>query len=184
MDALSRFDKKELGLILMLVFVVIFGGLFNFAISPRIDAYRGATQIEDTLSKVVENGDLLEDQLAKLAEDVSSLQRRLHGDMASLPEKEIESFVIGKLQRLSWQNDVQLVGIEPLVGDTIESFRELLFRVNLTGDYHDLYQWLQDVSGELGFVLIKQYEMRPIDNVSTQPKLVVQLTMATYGAPP
>lgn len=184
MGALSRFNKKELGLILTLTFVVIFGGVFNFVVSPRIDAYRGVTEIEDTLSRVIENGDLLDEQLSKLAVDVSSLQRRLHGDMASLPEKEIESHVIGKLQRLSWQNDVQLIGIEPAVGDTIDSFRELLFRVNLTGDYHDLYQWLQDVSGELGFVLVKQYEMRPIDTLSVEPKLAVKLTMATYGATP
>lgn len=181
-DVIGRYDRKELGLIIALIFFSISALAFTYVVFPKIKTYRATAQIETTLSKVVENGDLLDNQLSQLDRDVASLQRRLHGDMASLPEKEIESYVIGKLQRLSWKNDVQLIGIEPSVGETIESFRELLFRVNLSGDYHDMYQWLQDVSDELGFVLIKQYEMRPIDGSSLQPNLSVKLTMATYGA--
>jgi len=179
---LSRYDRKELATIITLVFFLITALAYTYVVAPRLKQYRATAQIENTLSKVAEDGDQLDIQLSRLDKDVASLQRRLHGDMASLPEKEIESYVIGKLQRLSWQNDIQLVGIEPSTGETIESFRELLFRVNLSGDYHDMYQWLQDVSDELGFVLVKQYEMRPINDVSGQPNLSVSLTMATYGA--
>ena len=78
------------------------------------------------------------------------------------------------------QNDIQLVGIEPSAGATIESFHEILFRVNLAGDYLDMYQWLREVSSELGFVLVKQYEMQPMDNLAQNPRLSVKLTMATY----
>lgn len=182
MSAISRFDRKELALIITLVFVSAAALGITYVVLPKFKDYQSTTQSEETLSQVVENGDLLDNQLARLGGDVSSLQRRLHGDMASLPEKEIESHVIGRLQRLSWKNNVQLVGIEPSAGETIDSFRELLFRVNLTGDYHDMYQWIKDVSDDLGFVLIKQYEMRPMDRLSTEPKLSVDLTMATYGA--
>jgi Tfp pilus assembly protein PilO len=102
--------------------------------------------------------------------------------MASLPLKEIESHVVGKLQQISWQNDIQLVGIEPSSGDTIETFHEILFRVTLAGDYLDMYEWLRQVSADLGFVLVKQYEMKPLDNRTQNPRLSVQLTMATYRA--
>ena len=47
-------------------------------------------------------------------------------------------------------------------------------------DYFDMYEWLGDVSSDLGFVLIKQYEMQAKDNLSLQPRLAVTLTMATY----
>ena len=181
-NLIGRYDRKELAIIIALIFFSTSALAFTYVVSPRVKTYRATAQIETTLIKVVENGDLLDNQLSQLGKDVASLQRRIHGDMASLPEKEIESYVIGKLQRLSWQNNVQLIGIEPSVGETIESFRELLFQVSLSGDYHDMYQWLQDVSDELGFVLIKQYEMRPIDNTSLSPNLSVKLTMATYGA--
>lgn len=169
-------------MIIALMLFLISALAFTYLVLPKIKSYRATAQIESTLIKVVENGDLLDNQLAQLGKDVASLRKRLHGDMASLPEKEIESYVIGKLQRLSWKNDIQLIGIEPSIGETIETFRELLFRVNLSGDYHDMYQWLQDASDELGFVLIKHYEMRSIDDSSLQPNLSVKLTMATYGA--
>ena len=179
---LSRFDRKELWLILAATVCAVMVLLFTSLVLPKVKIYRGVSNTENTLSKVVENGDALDKQLAQLNSDIELLERRLHGDMASLPEKEIEAYVVGKLQRMSWQNNVQLVGIEPSAGATIESFHEILFRVSLAGDYFDLYQWLREVSSDLGFVLIKQYEMKPMDNLSQQPRLSVTLTMATYRA--
>ena len=180
LTALNRFDRKELSLILTITVFTVIALLFTYGVLPKIKIYRGVSKTEVTLNKVVENGDLLDTQLTQLHDDIELLQRRLHGDMASLPEKEIEAYVIGKLQRMSWQNNVQLVGVEPSAGATIESFREILFRVSLAGNYFDLFHWLQDVSSELGFVLIKQYEMKPTDNLSPSPQLSVKLTMATY----
>lgn len=180
--ALSRFDKREFTLILAVTVLVVMTLLFTYFVVPKIKTFRGIAKTEVTLQKVVESGDLLDTQLAQLQGDIDVLQRRLHGDMASLPEKEIEAYVVGKLQRMSWQNNVQLVGIEPSDGATIESFHEILFRVSLAGDYFDMYQWLREVGSELGFVLIKQYEMKPLDNLSQQPRLSVTLTMATYRA--
>ncbi len=182
LSALNRFDRKELCLILALAVFTVMSLLFTYLVLPKIKIYRGVSQTEITLTKVVENGNLLDNQLAQSRRDIDVLQRRLHGDMASLPEKEIEAYVIGKLQRISWHNNVQLVGIEPSAGATIESFHEILFRVRLAGDYFDMYQWLQDVNSELGFVLIKQYEMKPMEKFSRNPRLSVQLTMATYRA--
>jgi len=182
LSVLSRYDRRELALILFLLVFAVLTLQFTYTVLPKIKTYSSITKEEVTLNKVVENGDLLDTQLTQLRGDIESMQRRLQGDMASLPEKEIEAFVVGKLQRISWQNNVQLVGIEPSDGATIESFHEILFRVSLAGDYFDMYQWLREVSSELGFVLIKQYEMKPIDSLSQQPRLSVTLTMATYRA--
>ena len=182
LSILGRFDKREFSLILAGIVFAVMALLFTYLVVPKIKIFRDVSTTEVTLKKVVENGDLLDTQLAQLQGDIDLLQHRLHGDMASLPEKEIEAYVVGKLQRMSWQNNVQLVGIEPSDGATIESFHEILFRVSLAGDYFDMYQWLREVSSELGFVLIKQYEMKPIDSLSQQPRLSVTLTMATYRA--
>jgi len=179
---LNRFDRRELAIILALVVFATSSLLFTYLTLPKIRVYLDIAKTESTLSKAVESGELLDNQIAQLRGDIESLQRRLHGDMASLPEKQIEAHVIGKLQKLSWQNNVQLVAIEPSAGATIESFHEILFRVTLAGDYFDMYQWLQDVSNELGFVLIKQYEMNPMNDASEGPRLSVKLDMATYRA--
>ena len=104
----------------------------------------------------------------------------LHGDLAGLPAKELTAYTVGRLQSISWQNRVELVGVEPMEGEDIESFHELLFRVRLTGDYFDLYNWLRDLSRELGFIVIKQYEMAPISLSDQNPRLRAELTIAAY----
>lgn len=179
---LSRFSRRDLFLILTLLVFVLTSLVFTFLLLPKIKSYIAVTKTESILRMVVDNGDLLDNQIAALSSDIDSLQRRLHGDMASLPVKEIEAHVVGKLQQISWQNDIQLVGIEPSAGATIETFHEILFRVTLAGEYLNMYQWLREVSTELGFVLVKQYEMQPLDNRAQNPRLSVQLTMATYRA--
>jgi Tfp pilus assembly protein PilO len=179
---LSRFGRRDLLLILTLLVFTVTSLAFTFLVLPKIKNYLAVTRTESALAMVVDNGEILGAQIKNIGSDIDSLQRRLHGDMASLPLKEIESHVVGKLQQISWQNDIQLVGIEPSSGDTIETFHEILFRVTLAGDYLDMYEWLRQVGADLGFVLVKQYEMKPMDNRTQNPRLSVQLTMATYRA--
>jgi Tfp pilus assembly protein PilO len=179
---LNRFSRRDFVLILSLVTFVVTALAVTFLLLPKIKTYLAVKKTESTLAMVVDNGDVLENQIEELDASIETLRRRLHGDMASLPMKEIEAHVVGKLQQISWQNDVQLVGIEPLAGETIETFHEILFHVSLTGDYLDMYQWLREVSADLGFVLVKEYEMQPVDSRAQNPRLAVELTMATYRA--
>jgi len=181
-SVLNRFGRRDLLLMLTLLVFAVTSLAFTFLVLPKIKTYLAVTRTETALAMVVDDGDILGTRIKTVGSDIDSLQRRLHGDMASLPMKEIESHVVGKLQQISWQNDIQLVGIEPSSGDTIETFHEILFRVSLAGDYLDMYEWLQQVGADLGFVLVKQYEMKPMDNRTQNPRLSVQLTMATYRA--
>ena len=179
---LSRFGRREFFLILSLV---VFAGtsiLFTFLVLPSLKTYLQVSKSQKSLSSVVIAGKELDSQLDQFREDIDLLEHRLHGDMASLPEKEIEAHIVGKLQQISWQNNVLLVGVEPSTGDTVESYNEILFRVTLAGDYPDLYQWLREVGDELGFVLIKQYEMQTLDDAARNPLLSVNLTMSTFRA--
>ena len=181
-SALDRFSRRDFLLILSLLVFALTSLAFTFLVLPQLKTLLAAKRTETALAMVVDNGELLDNQIISLSGDIESLQRRLHGDMASLPLKEIESHIVGKLQQVSWQNDVQLLGIEPSAGATIETFHEILFRVTLAGNYPNMYQWLREVSADLGFVLVKQFEMKPLDNRAQNPRLSVQLTMATYRA--
>ena len=180
--SLNRFGQRDFFLILSIVVLAVTTLMFTFLVLPPLKTYLQVSKSEASLNNVVIGGENLNNQLNQFRSDIDVLERRLHGDMASLPEKEIEAHIVGKLQQISWQNNVQLVGVEPSAGDTVESFHEILFRVTLAGDYQDLYQWLREVSDELGFVLIKQYEMRTLDNAAKNPLLSVNLTMSTYRA--
>jgi len=179
---LIRFGRREFFLILSMAVLTVTALLFTFLVLPPLKTYLQISKSESSLSNVAIGGEELNSQLDQFRQDIESLERRLHGDMASLPEKEIEAHIVGKLQQISWENNVQLVGVEPSAGDTVESFHEILFRVTLAGNYADLYRWLREVGDELGFVLIKQYEMQTLDDVANNPLLSVKLTMSTYRA--
>jgi Tfp pilus assembly protein PilO len=181
-SALSRFGRRDFSLILGIVALGVTTLLFTFLVLPKLKIYLQVSKSEANLSRSAVGGEELNSQLKQFTDDIELLERRLHGDMASLPEKEIEAHIVGKLQQISWQNNIQLVGVEPSAGDTVESFHEILFRVTLAGSYQDLYQWLLEVGDELGFVLIKQYEMKTLDDVARNPLLSVELTMSTYRA--
>ena len=179
---LTRLGQREFFLILSMAVLAVTSLLFTFLVLPPLKTYLQVSKSATSLGNVAIGGQELNSQLTQFHQDIELLERRLHGDMASLPEKEIEAHIVGKLQQISWQNNIQLVGVEPSAGDTVESFHEILFRVTLAGDYPDLYQWLRDVGDELGFVLIKQYEMQTLDTVAKNPLLSVELTMSTYRA--
>jgi len=116
-----------------------------------------------------------------LRTDVGVLERDLHGDMANLPPKQMEAYIIGRLQGISWRNDVQFIGVQPADGGLSEQFSELLFNVELQGQYFDVFAWLESVREELGFVVIKQFEMTPVNQSGAEaPELQVNLTMASY----
>lgn len=180
--ALGRFDRREFFLILTIMVFAVTTLVFTYLVLPKIKIYLAVAKTESILNNVVDNDAQLNDQIQGLSRDIDLLQRQLHGDMASLPVKEIEAYVVGKLQQISWQNDIQLVGIEPSAGATIETFHEILFRVTLAGDHRNTYRWLREVNSELGFVLVKKFAMQPMEDRAQNPRLSVELTMATYRA--
>ena len=179
-DLLQRFEKRELALILSLSCVVLLAPISTYVVWPELQEYRAVSASRETLLSSTASIGELGAQLDALRDDVAAKERLLHGDLANLPPKEVEAFIIGRLQAISWSNRIELIGVEPRDGETIEMFREVLFNVNLAGDYFDLYDWLRDLGTELGFVVVKQYRMSPIDRRASAPRLAAELTIALY----
>jgi hypothetical protein len=162
-----------------IVAIVVSIMLFYVAL-PQWRAYGSARILVTTLEQGMADGIDLDAQLGVLAVDVEKLEHTLHGDTSNLPLKQVEAFVIGRLQTISWKNHVELVGVKPHAGTQKGPFRELLFDLELRGDYFDCFAWLQDISSELGFIVVKQFEMSPIAGDGDEPLLRVKLTMASY----
>jgi type II secretory pathway component PulM len=181
-DLPSRLDARQQRLLMGGGLVLSAAVLFSYVLLPPLKAYRSALEAREVLELSASQGQAVSQQLAGLQAEVEAVRRELHGDMANLPEKQLESFVIGRLQGISWRNNVELMSVEPAAGETVQMFSESLFKVTLSGDYFDLYGWLQDINTELGFVVIKEYEMRPLEDVPTNPRLAVNLTIASYRA--
>jgi Tfp pilus assembly protein PilO len=179
-ELLARYQKRELALILTLVGAILLAPVSTYIVWPEFTKLRSVSASRDALVATAANEGELSAELDKLRSNVQTLERRLHGDMANLPPKEVEAYIIGRLQAISWRNRVELVGVEPGTGEVIEAFREMLFTVRLAGDYFDLYNWLRDLGEELGFVVIKRYQVSPIDRSEQTPRLAAELTIASY----
>lgn len=180
-DLLKKLDRRQLTMIGGGMLALLAVALLTYLVQPRFKEYR-ATRASFTLLEVTTgNSAGLDAQVTQLKDHVEVLERTFHGDMANLPLKQMEAFIIGRLQGISWGNDVQFVGVQPTDGGLSGPFRELLFNVELQGQYFDVFAWLEAVREQLGFVVIKQFEISPINQVGTdEPELQVSLTMASY----
>jgi Tfp pilus assembly protein PilO len=178
--ALEKLDPRQLRLLIGGAFALLIAVLFSYVLLPAARIYQKERAGLQVLERAVTQAEGIGIQLSELAAAVATLERQLHGDMANLPENQLEAFVIGRLQTISWRRNVEILSVEPDNGETMGTFTESLFDVELSGDYSDLFVWLRDISDELGFVVIKEYEMRPIENVADNPKLAVKLTIASY----
>ena len=100
--------------------------------------------------------------------------------MIDLPDNQMESFVIGQLQGISWRNKIELLGVRPGKGSLIETLEEILFDVEIAGDYFDLYAWLQELDDQLGFIVIKSFSIHPHDTSLNGQRLIAKLTIVSY----
>ncbi|MBT8101489.1 MAG: hypothetical protein KJO95_00885, partial [Gammaproteobacteria bacterium] len=77
-------------------------------------------------------------------------------------------------------NNVELVSVQPTMGERIEVFQEMLFRVQLMGQYKDLYSWLWETRNDLGYIVVKELSLSRNDNVDDEPLLKANLSLASY----
>lgn len=155
--------------------------LLVYVVLPELKDYRSTGSSLRLLQSGVSDGGSLDKQLDRLRSDVAYLEKTLNGDASNLPAKQMEAFVIGRLQTISWRNNVVLVSVQPREGTPINQFRELIFDVELQGDYFDFFQWLRDIDEELGFVVVKRFQIKTSNRSGAeQEPLEVDLTMAAY----
>lgn len=182
LTSLGNLGVREFRLLLLGLGLAVTLLAVVFAMLPGAKTYRQTAQTVAVLEDAKNGTPDLEQQLKVRRATIDELRFRLHGDMANLPLKQVESYVIGKLQKISWRNDVGLNSVEPESGQEVQAFREVLFNIELVGEYENIYQWLWDAKNELGFVVVKEYSMRRYDNNDNNPKLVTEISLASYRA--
>ena len=178
------FDNAEPRMVaMMLIGIVLLVSAVEIAylLWPQVKNFRQLHASHQVLEQAVANNDSLSSQLQKIDTEVQNLSRELHGDMARLPAKQMESFVIGRLQKVSWATEVELLSVQPGSGKQVQNFRESLFEVKLNARYHDFFEWLQTVNDELGYIVVKKFEIRPEEhNKLENPELSLVLTLVSY----
>ena len=177
---LKNISLRELRLLLLGLGAVVTAAAVVGFVAPNIRELRATNNEVSVLEEAAQDGTELERRLQEKQVSVEELRYRLYGDMASLPSKQVEAYIIGRLQRVSWSNNVELISVTPAIGDRVQMFQEMLFNVQLVGQYNDLYHWLRDAREDLGYVVVKEYSLRRQDSVDEQPRLFADLSLASY----
>ena len=181
MNALfQNLDARQFYLVLGGSVLLVAAAVVSLLLMPQLKSYQAAHAANAKLPPVPADAALLQSMLAQRDAAIVERSRALHGDMANLPAREIEAFVIDRLQGIAWNHDVVLESVQPASGETVESFREILFRLELSGRYADLFAWLTELRSELGFIVIKEYRMDRADDADDDPLLRVAMTIASY----
>ena len=179
--ALQSLEPQQFRLISFGGLGLLLAAVLVYVVLPEWRAYQSVGASLQLLQTNVNSGAPLDRQLESLRSEVQRLERTLNGDASNLPAKQMEAFVIGRLQTISWRNDVTLASVTPREGTPLNQFRELIFDVELEGAYFDCFDWLNDIGKELGFVVVKRFEIKSSNRTGDeQPPLKVKLTMAAY----
>ena len=181
-DLLKTVSLRELRLAVLGFGTVIMVAMAASLLMPNFKAARSASQEVSVLEEASQDGNELERHLQKQRIRIEKLRFRLHGDMAELPVRQVEAYIIGRLQKISWNNEVELVSVQPTTGERVEIFQEMLFNVRLVGQYVDLYLWLREIRDDLGYVVVKEYALTRHNDDDDGPLLAANLSLASYRA--
>ena len=97
-----------------------------------------------------------------------------------MPINEMESYLIGRLQKLSWESGVRLNSVHPGIAKRVLEFDEISFKVRTTGEYTKLYSWLNKLSDNLGFVMVSKYKIQTASRNNNN--LNMDVTLVFYRA--
>ena len=179
-ELLRKISLREFRLVLIGIGVTLVATAAAAFVVPEVKAYKAAARSVEVLEAASQDGSELQEHLQSLNAQIDELKYRLHGDMANLPVREVEAYIIGRLQKISWNNEVELISVEPATGERVQIFQEMLFNVQLVGEYENLYRWLWEARQELGFVVVKKYALSRQDDEDINPRLLADLSLASY----
>ncbi|MEN8207288.1 MAG: type 4a pilus biogenesis protein PilO [Pseudomonadota bacterium] len=181
MDAiLKNIEPRILIMAMGGLFLLIAAALISYALWPQFKEYRKSLHTLTLLEEAAENGNSLGLEIATIEKEITTLDHNLHGEMVDLPARQMEAYIIGRLQEISWENNIKLLGVRPNKANTIKTFEEIPFDVEVSGDYFDLFAWLQNLGTELGFVVIKHFNISPLNSSNMAPDLKASLTIVSY----
>ncbi len=181
-ELLRKISLNELRLIVIGLGVIVTAALVMGSVMPRSKTLKTASATVGTLRSAAIDGTELDRHMREEAKKIEELRFRLYGDMANLPVKQVEAYIIGRLQEISWGTSVDLVTVQPAMGEQVQIFQEILFNVEAVGHYENLYEWLWEVRNELGYVVVNEYKLRRKDDDDEEPLLMAELSLASYRA--
>ena len=177
---LPQVEPRSMGLILLLTGFLITVALSLYVVKPLYQSFRDKSTSFEMLQSQIDDQAQLQQVINIERKKIKSLQLQLHGEAGDLPVNEIEAYLVGRLQGLTWEAGIELSGVRPGQAKRILEFEEISFQVDVTGEYKNLYQWLNKIGDTLGFMLVSNYEINLAGSKRGRENLKMQVTIVFY----
>jgi len=180
-DFLEQAEPRTIASLLIIVVFLLCTIQVLYLLWPQFKQFRELSNSYSLLQQASNNEMGLDQQLQLTTEEVKKLSYQLHGDMSELPDNQMESYIIGRLQKVSWASGVELVSVVPGRGKQVQMFQETLFDVQINATYFDFFNWLKTINQDLGYIVVKKFEIQSQGSqIESDPKLNISLTLVSY----
>lgn len=182
MDFLARFERRDFVIVTGLLVFGVAALLGTFVLKPAWESYYEVSHSRDLLVGVIGGNARLDDTIVELQQETRRLRARIYGDVERLPVSEMEAYIMGKLQQVSWNHQIELSGVTPREGDEIDIFQGFVFEIQMVARFFDLVNWLGEIQHDLGFAVLENFTLTADTHDEPDPKLNVRVTITSYRA--
>jgi Tfp pilus assembly protein PilO len=179
---LMEVEPRSLGLILLLISLVVVTAMALYMVKPQYQRFSERSASFDMLNSQIDDQAQLQRAIDDEHQRITELQLQLHGEAGDMPVNEMEAYLVGRLQGLAWDAGIELAGVRPGLAKRIMEFEEISFKVDVTGEYRNLYDWLNRIGEKLGFMLVSNYEIGLVGRKSNETQLKMNVTIVFYRA--
>lgn len=173
----QQVQPKMLLLLLISLSLLIIMACYLYVLKMPLQALHESEKTLELLNNEEHFGIPLLDQISEQERLNQALNLKLHGMGPKLPMNQMVIFVIGELDKISDRHQVNLASVTPGEPGKMFTFSVMDFKIEITGAYIRLFNWLKDVETELGPIIINQFDIQP----ATQDNAVkMELTITNY----
>ena len=181
-ENLAEVEPRSLALILLLLGFVCATAIALYMIKPQYQRFNESSNSFAMLNGQIDDQAQLQRAIDSERNKIREMQLKLHGEAGDMPVNEMEAYLVGRLQGLAWAAGIELAGVRPGQAKRIMEFEEISFKVDVTGEYRNLYDWLNRIGDKLGFMLVSNYDISLAGKKGNETPLKMNVTIVFYRA--
>ncbi len=173
----EQVELRTLVVLFVSLILMALAGSYLYVIKAPFKVFRQHQQTLSLLKNEVKTGVPRQKQIETQQQLVEELNIKLHGTGPKLAVNKMVAYVIEELDKSAKRHQITIISVKPHKPETLFSFKELPFQIEVNGDYFSLFTWLKDIEKSLGSIVIKQFDLS-IAEGNKQRKML--LTIAAY----
>ena len=158
-EHLIKLRKEVLAFLMTLLTGAMLLLAWHYVIRNPVAEYMELSEARGRLEQLIANGETISEKILQYRQEIAALGKQLRGENPLLSSDEITAHVIGQLDRISMNNKVKLSRVTPGEINKVLMFDEVPFDIEVMGKYTDLYRWLDEVTVQLGPMVIPQFKI-------------------------